>query len=817
MTLVGIERLDDGPEWERITSGAFSGLYNDGPGNRDTRYTVVITITETSENRVSSSSSRRNLRGGGGGGGEGRALQSSSPEGQSLNVTYAQDLFYSGIDPSGYDSYDILALYPLSTYANRDAYVGELKSLGGGYEDLTDVSEITFSSGGGGIPAPSPVIDPESEGNNAGAIVGGVVGGLLALAGLFVYARYRKTKNDEDAVDDADAIVARKDEEVSAMSADELAADDAGAAPPPHDGDYGVVGGEGLSSSQAPDEQSVVTFDYNYTSTIGAVAGGDGNSPSSAREGSESTLTIDLDQAYDDDDDDVVGGIGADEEMSSSSGAGDGSLSSSERRLLYEDLDEEFLNVLNAPAPTRVSSSDDSDEERAPSPSEDDDATEDIGDVLCPPDPPGPDPPAADDWDPSAGGPSDPPIVNSDEGIEVPYVDGDGVSASSSIEGDRGVSSVDDDQLYEENEEHDSAGVPDEAIEVPCDEAGARSDGSNTLSTEGGRSAALVDDDRECENDENDGAAVGSDDESTSSSEFDRNQDQALSEGDRSVSSIDDDQENKDLSAEFDHLLDEAIETTYDGAAVGVDEESTSAAGVDRSVDDQEYEDNLHDVSYAPAGRLEGIIETPDDRASTPAAGEGDRSVSSVDYDDQDCEHDEGKFPDVLYSPAGMPLDTVIETQCDSSERSSVDHEQEYFIGEEQMPNYGAIDMTDELQIAGNAREEREEGRSSPTPSNSMSSSSSPDARSSSTTEERAEGRSSPTPSKTRSISSRSTVSSKSTSIKRKERKSDSIFDSAQKAILQAQEILQTLSLESSSSSSCAPDQASADSSSRGR
>ena len=691
---------------------------------------------------------------------------------------------------------------------------------GGGYEDLTDVSEITFSSGGGGIPAPSPVIDPESEGNNAGAIAGGVVGGLLALAGLYVYARYRKTKNDEDAVDDADAIVPRKDEEeVSAMSADEeLAADSAGAAPPPHDGDYGVVGGEGLSSSQAPDEQSDVTFDYNYTSTIGAVAG------SSAREGSASTLTIDLDQAYEDDDD-VVGGIGADEEMSSSSKPGDGSLSSSERRLLYEDLDEEFLNVLNAPAPTRVSSSDDSDEERAPSPSGDDDATEDIGDVLCPPDPPGPDPPAADDSDPSAGGASDPPIGNSDEGIEVPHVDGDGASASSSIEGDRGVSSVGDDQLYEEHEEHDSAGVPDEAIEVPHDEAGTRSDGSNTLSTEGGRSAALVDDDRECENDEtipnvsyatagNDGAAVGSDDESASSSEFDGNLDQALAEGDRSVSSIDDDQENKDLSAEFDHLLDEAIETPCDGAAVGVDEESTSAGGVDRSVDDQEYEDNLYDVSYAPAGRLEGIIETPGDRASTPAAGEGDRSVSSVDDDDQDCEDDEGTFPDVLFSPAGTPLDTVIETQFDSSERSSVDHEHECYIGEEQLPDYGAIDMTDELQIAGNEREEREEGRSSPTSSNRRkSSSSSSDASSSSTTEERAEGRSSPTPSKTRSLSSRSTVSSN----KRKERKSDSIFDSAQKAILQAQEILQTLSLESSSSSSCSPDQASADSSSRGR
>jgi hypothetical protein len=345
---------------------------------------------------------------------------------------------------------------------------------------------------------------------------------------------------------------------------------------------------------------------------------------------------------------------------------------------MYEDLDEEFLNALNAPAPTRISSSD-SDEERAPSSVEDDDGN--IGDVLCPPDPPGPDPPTAGDWDPSAGSASDPPMGNvdgegnTDEGIEIPYVDGDGASASSSIEGDRRVSSVDDDQVLEENEIHDSSDKPDEAIEAP------------------------------------------------------------------------------------------------------------------------------HDV--------DGIIETPDDGASTPAAGEGDRSVSSIDDNDQEGEDDEGKFPDVLYSPAGMPLDTVMETQCDSSEKSSVDNDQDYYIGEEQMPNYGVLDMSDELKIAGNEREEREEG--SPTSSKKrLSSSSSPDAQSSSNTEELAEERSSPTPSKTRSISS--SASSRS-SGKRKERKPDRIFDSAQKAILQAQEILQTLSLESSSSSSCTPDHASTDSS----
>ena len=288
------------------------------------------------------------------------------------------------------------------------------------------------------------------------------------------------------------------------------------------------------------------------------------------------------------------------------------------------------------------------------------------------------------------------------------------------------------------------------------------------------------------------------------------------------------------------------METPYDEVAIGVDEESASAAGGDQNVEDHEYEDNLHDVSYALTGRLDGIIETPDDGTRRSVAGEGDQ---------QECEDDEEMFPDVLYSPAGMPLDTVMETQCDSSERSSVDHEEEYSVGEEQMPNYGVLDMSDEREKAGNEREEREEGRSPPTPSNTRRSSSSSsnalstssteeraerrslptlslnmsderkvagdergereegrsspissntcwspsslsDGRSTSSTEERAERRSSPTPSKRRSVSSRS-------SGKRKEHKPDSIFDLAQKTILQAQEILQTLSLESSSSSSC--------------
>ena len=237
----------------------------------------------------------------------------------------------------------------------------------------------------------------------------------------------------------------------------------------------------------------------------------------------------------------------------------------------------------------------------------------------------------------------------------------------------------------------------------------------------------MVNDDREYEHDKTipnvsckaneaiattgDGAAVGFDDKSTSSSEFDpnldvtlavggsefdRSLDQVLTEGDRSVSSSDDDQDYKDLSTEIDHLLDEAMETPYDGVAIGVDEESASAAGGDRNVEDHEYEDNLRDVSYALTGRLDGIIETPDDGTRRSVAGEGDR---------QECEDDEGMFPDVLYSPAGMPLDTVMETQCDSSERSSVDHEEEYSVGEEQMPNYGVLDMSDEREIAGNKRQ----------------------------------------------------------------------------------------------------------------
>jgi len=122
-----------------------------------------------------------------------------------------------------------------------------------------------------------------------------------------------------------------------------------------------------------------------------------------------------------------------------------------------------------------------------------------------------------------------------------------------------------------------------------------------------------------------------------------------------------------------------------------------------------------------------------------------------------------------------------METPHDSSARSMDEADEEYYIDEEQIRDYGvpAIQDAGGTSSASNKIKASEELRAVIN-----------------------EGNFSPTLSDTRSVSSKS-------SRRQKERKPDRLFETAQKAILQAQEILQTLSLESSSSSST--DQAPAD------
>ena len=86
------------------------------------------------------------------------------------------------------------------------------------------------------------------------------------------------------------------------------------------EGDYGVVGRDRMTLSLTPDEQSVVTFDYDYSRMIGGLG------PMSPQ-GSQRTLTVDLDQAYEDV---VVGGVVVD--GNSACLAGDERIVSSDER-----------------------------------------------------------------------------------------------------------------------------------------------------------------------------------------------------------------------------------------------------------------------------------------------------------------------------------------------------------------------------------------------------------------------------------------------------------------------------------------------------
>jgi hypothetical protein len=583
-----------------------------------------------------------------------------------------------------------LALFPLSTPEFREIYVTNFKLLDG-YEDLTKVSEISLSSGN--VIPPDPLDDKQ----HVGAIVGGVLAGVLVLAwacliGYVYYQRNEKDKYEDENMEDKDA-------ENSTSAAVPQAAE-MGSSEKLFE-DYGVVGGDRLNSSLTPDEQSVVTFDYDYARVIGG-GGFGGLSPMSAQ-GSQSTLTVDLDQAYED----VVGGMEVDGDSAS--------LTRDDKSVASDDHDE---------------------------------YTENIGDISV-----------------ALSGNSG----NSDDGIKAPYVGGN-ESTTSSAEEDQSFSSVHDEQAYES-----LPGNTDEEIEVPyvSDNESTTSSAKENQSVSSEHDKQVFEDMPGNLNDEVEVSYVG-DNRSTTSFE----------EEDESDSSLNDDQvlegneerpgelcalsrkpdEIVDTpgvvvavvsgggvsSGEFDHLPNEATETPDDEL------NNFSANNVEQSVsldeDDQEYDvyvEELPNALYAPPGEgfdrlLNEATETPDDELNHFLANNVEQSVSS---DDDDEEYDDyiEKFPNALYAPLGE-LDVILE----DSIRSLADHGQEYCLDKEQTKNF-------ELPSS----QETHSSNSSKHSSNSSKNSS-------------REGKN----------------------------KSEAIFDTAQRAILQAQEILQTLSLESSSGSS---------------
>lgn len=175
-TLSGVTAIESERRWVSTTRSYWEEVYENGPLS-DVK--VEVSITSTRPNAL-----RRRLHGG-------RGLQSDS-----LEVTYTQTTTYRLLNPEL--TVDDIVKMPLSTRPNRDAYVGELKRLDG-YEDLTDVSEISITDDSN-----KGVDGGNDAGGGGGLATGAIIGiacgaaSLLVLVAGFIYYRYQKSKDEED-------------------------------------------------------------------------------------------------------------------------------------------------------------------------------------------------------------------------------------------------------------------------------------------------------------------------------------------------------------------------------------------------------------------------------------------------------------------------------------------------------------------------------------------------------------------------------------------------------------------------------------------
>ena len=261
MTLSGIDRVDSVPDWEGATSEYFENVYRDErPGGvRD----VAVGVTATNVTAIGGPASANG----------GRVRRRSENAG--VVVAYVQETWYLADDPDWAPDGDF-ALVPLSTELRRDEYVGMLKSLLGGYEYLTDVSEISVVSsaqssgadagdGGGGA---------SGGGGGASAIVGiSVVAAVVLLAAIVAgIARHRKERHDDDDDwvdlnnDDVPPTSKGQDVRTASVSSGGMAAR--------------TTGGAGAKSPTTPstlsishDAPTIGTVDYDYGIAYGG--GGD--------------------------------------------------------------------------------------------------------------------------------------------------------------------------------------------------------------------------------------------------------------------------------------------------------------------------------------------------------------------------------------------------------------------------------------------------------------------------------------------------------------------------------------------------------------
>jgi hypothetical protein len=175
VTLRGIAKIGSVPDWEGTTSEFFEGGYREErPGGF---YNVMMGVTKANATVI-------------GGGGSHECEQRDSPQrivgrhrGGSVGVGDAIGGRGSGrqvcprdVVPgrrSDWEPYEDFALFPLSTESRRDEYVGRPKSFLGGYEYLTDVSEIS-------VVAPTPSRDAVAgSGGGEGSGGGGAGAGAV--------------------------------------------------------------------------------------------------------------------------------------------------------------------------------------------------------------------------------------------------------------------------------------------------------------------------------------------------------------------------------------------------------------------------------------------------------------------------------------------------------------------------------------------------------------------------------------------------------------------------------------------------------------
>jgi hypothetical protein len=193
MILTGIGGIPNETRWESTTSGYYAKVYEQTYVPFTYNHKIEVTISQvshigTGRSRELTTATLRLART--------RALQSDEVE-----VTYKQDMWYCSDDPNIDPTTAFNPLLPLSTETLRSGYIGKLKMLEG-YEDLTAVSEIFFSSDGNEVRDGGG--DDEPKRLATGAIVGIAVGAAAALIILVLgLAHIARNKKNDDGADNS--------------------------------------------------------------------------------------------------------------------------------------------------------------------------------------------------------------------------------------------------------------------------------------------------------------------------------------------------------------------------------------------------------------------------------------------------------------------------------------------------------------------------------------------------------------------------------------------------------------------------------------